>query len=69
MRSEFQANAVSTTREKCLVRKLVHTLAVNMPGLHTCPIHSIRVGLSSLSGGLSPIATGSGNGCMAVDQW
>ena len=36
---------------------------------HTCPIHSIWVGLSSLSGGLSPIATGSGNGCMAVDQW
>ena len=36
---------------------------------HTCPIHSIRVGVSSLSGGLSPIATGSGNGCMAVDQW
>ena len=33
MRSEFQANAVSTTREKCLVRKLVQTLAVNMPGL------------------------------------
>ena len=31
VRSEFQANAVSTTREKCLVRKLVHTLAVNIP--------------------------------------
>ena len=36
---------------------------------HTCPIHPSWVGLSSLSGWLSPIATGSGNGCMAVDQW
>ena len=35
--------------------------------LHTCPIHSTWVGLSSLAGGLSPIATG--NGCMALDQW
>ena len=41
----------------------------NWTNRHTCPIHSTWVGLSSLADGLSPIATGSGNGCIALDQW